>query len=264
MLQHSVKYRIYPSLLDGYTNLKQSGEVWEMYWGFSENPPHTQEEFEQIQFQELIDKINRVPSEPSQAALRGTALNTLCDRLVCGITDPRCEFVPINAEDGEVMGFKALITDRDASGEFFFPRAMTDKLISLYPTLETIPQAQLSNVIVSPKYGAVELYGYADYILPHSIHDLKTTGKYAVGKFKHHAQHLVYPYCVDPQRVQRFDYDVVEITKGNAWAFYQETYIYEPQRDILRLIALLEEFIEWLESNREKITDKKIFNQEEQ
>lgn len=58
-----IKYRIYPSLLDAYQNYLDSDIIYDKYWGYSETPPHTPEEFRKQQFQSLIDRINRVHYE---------------------------------------------------------------------------------------------------------------------------------------------------------------------------------------------------------
>ena len=67
-------YRIYATLLDSYFNYLNSDAIYERYYGWSENPPCTEEEFRQKQFQELIDRINRRPFD-SEAADKGTAFN---------------------------------------------------------------------------------------------------------------------------------------------------------------------------------------------
>ena len=67
-------YRIYATLLDSYFNYLNSDVIYERYYGWSENPPYTEEEFRQKQFQELIDRINRRPFD-SEAADKGTAFN---------------------------------------------------------------------------------------------------------------------------------------------------------------------------------------------
>ena len=271
-----VNYRIYQSLLDAYDAYVRSSDVWESYRGFSENPPHTPEEFEAQQLRELLDKINRVPVAISEAALRGTALNALIDLLVCGETDPRCEFRPVYEEqeiysDGDarmrtvktdkLLGYNVHISDRGSEADFYFSADMCERVTSLYPALETLPQQYLSRTLYTPKYGSVELYGFADYVLPDSVHDLKTCSRYFVGKFKHNSQHLAYPYCIDPQLTQRFDYDVVEIGRGGAWQVYQETYMYDPVRDIPALVGKVEGFIGFLNRHSDEITDRKIFNQ---
>ena len=56
-------YRIYATLLDAFWGYLNSDVIWDKYWGWSENPPHTPEEFHEQQFHELIDRINRKPFE---------------------------------------------------------------------------------------------------------------------------------------------------------------------------------------------------------
>ena len=58
-----LNYRIYATLLDSYFNYLNSDVIYERYYGWSENPPCTEEEFRQKQFQALIARINRKPRE---------------------------------------------------------------------------------------------------------------------------------------------------------------------------------------------------------
>lgn len=74
-------YRIYATLLDSYFNYLNSDVIYERYYGWSENPPCTEEEFRQKQLQELIDRINRRPFD-SEAADKGTAFNEVIDCMV--------------------------------------------------------------------------------------------------------------------------------------------------------------------------------------
>ena len=74
-------YRIYATLLDAFWGYLNSDVIWDKYWGWSENPPHTPEEFHEQQFQELINRINRKPFD-SEAADKGTAFNELVDALI--------------------------------------------------------------------------------------------------------------------------------------------------------------------------------------
>ena len=53
-----IKYKIYPTLLDAFRRYRHAYELWEDYYGFSEDPKHTAEEFEQKCLEELLDKIN--------------------------------------------------------------------------------------------------------------------------------------------------------------------------------------------------------------
>ena len=74
-------YNIYPSLLDSFQQYVDSDIIWEKYWGFSNNPPHTLEEFHDIQFQSVIDRINRVPYD-NEAVAKGTAFNEVVDCMI--------------------------------------------------------------------------------------------------------------------------------------------------------------------------------------
>ena len=73
-----VRYQLYPSLIDAYTNYSQSEVIYNKYWGGAESPALTLEEYEAQAFQDLIDKINRVPKDLIKADV-GTAFNELVD-----------------------------------------------------------------------------------------------------------------------------------------------------------------------------------------
>ena len=101
--------------------------------------------------------------------------------------------------------------------------------------------------------------------MPATVHDIKTTGSYTVGKFKDHHQHLVYPYALmkNGSDVRTFEYNIVEFNKGGyVIDTYTETYVFNPERDIPILTNHCEEFVRFLEENRKLITDTKIFGNE--
>lgn len=277
------KYRFYATLLDTYMNYVESDAIWQKYWGWSETPPHTPEEFRQSQFQQLIDRINRVPFD-SEAADKGTAFNEVIDCMVEHrksekvqmerIVEPdvithvmgqvdNCdpderwadvEFVD-NPNAGKIIGVRARYNDRvfdfdiKLCREFadYFKGALTQQFVS---------------AILPTAYGDVEVYGYIDELMPLSTHDIKTTGKYEVGKFKNNSQHLVYPYCLyrDGSDVRLFEYNVAEIDKYGRWQTFTETYVFDPVRDIPVLTDRCESLIRFIEENKHLITDKKIFN----
>src|SRR5512142_2672244 len=78
------KYKFYATLLDALQGYLNSSEVWQEYWGQSEDPSKTEEQFEKEQFQSVIDRINRVPMkwEDSEAADKGTAFNEVVDCII--------------------------------------------------------------------------------------------------------------------------------------------------------------------------------------
>lgn len=254
------QYKIYPTLLDAYQRYLNAEETWEKYWGFSENPPHTAEEFSEQAKQELLDKINRKPFD-SLAADRGTAFNELIDHIVSERPSSRATITPIGTDNP--TAYRVELNDR----AFIFPTEMVKQTADKYR--EAVCQKLLLGTI-DTIYGMVELYGYADYINPLSLHDLKTTGSYAVGKFKQNWQHVVYPYLLAEEGITmtRFDYDIVLLTPSRQEEdgaetyreieFFTETYLYRPS-DAFRLKCFLERFIEFLEENRDQITDTKIF-----
>lgn len=250
------RYRIYPTLLDAFTQYEQAEAVYEQYYGWSENPSITLEEFCAQRRQELIDRINRVPFE-SAAADRGTVFNELVDCLI-ERRKPR-EGITAEPYDG-VNGTMIRATYKEQ--EFCFPRCIIQSFADYYQGALT---QQFVSSTLPTEYGEVELYGYIDELMPLSVHDIKTTGSYSVGKYKDHAQHLVYPYCLMQQgnKVYHFEYDILELDKkGAPNGIYKEVYLFNPERDIPLLRDKVEAFIRFLEENKTEITDIKVFGYE--
>ena len=255
------KYKIYATLLDSYFNYLNSDVIYERYYGWSENPPCTEEEFQQKQFQELIDRINRKPFD-SEVADKGTAFNEVID---CMIENRKSETVQVekiysDIGNGEqkVIALKAVYNNRS----FVFPISLCREFANYYK--EALTQQRVE-AILPTAYGNVLVYGLIDELMPTSVHDIKTTGSYTVGKFKDHHQHLVYPYALmkNGSDVRTFEYNIVEFNKGGYVVdTYTETYVFNPERDIPILTNHCEEFIRFLEENRELITDKKILGGE--
>ncbi|TFU92942.1 HNH endonuclease [Barnesiella sp. WM24] len=270
----NVSYRFYATLLDGFQDYLNSDTIWEKYWGYSENPPHTPEEFKQKQFQSFIDRINRVPFD-SEAADKGTAFNEIIDCMIehrkSDKVDVRYAYETIvmgqvdNCDPDErwaevyqtnkVIGLNATYNNR----QFYFDINLCREFANYYKGALT---QQFVKAIVPTRYGNVEVYGYVDELMPQSIHDIKTTGKYSVGKFKEHWQHIVYPYCYQQNgiNIRLFEYNIAEIDKYGRWETFTESYMYKPERDIPRLVNMCEELIRFLMENRHLITDRKIFN----
>ena len=269
-------YRIYATLLDSYFNFLNSDVIYERYYGWSENPPCTEEEFRQKQFQELIDRINRKPFD-SEAADKGTAFNEVID---CMVENRKSETMQVEkvykviregacdetgkplyydeVQTNEVIGLKATYNNR----VFTFPISLCREFSGYFKGALT---QQRVEAILPTAYGNVLVYGVIDELMPASVHDIKTTGSYTVGKFKDHHQHLVYPYALmkNCSDVRTFEYNIVEFNKGGyVIDTYTETYVFNPERDIPILTNHCEEFIRFLEENRELITDTKIFGNE--
>lgn len=248
-----VKYQFYATILDTFQGWLSSSEVYQDYWGFSEDPSKTEEDFEKEQFQSLIDRINRVPMkwEDSEAADKGTAFNEIVDCLIAGRKSDKME-LRSNKETG-------IIQADYNKRQFIFPLSLCREFADYF----NFATSQVYTEAVLPtKYGDVLLYGHIDELLPESCHDIKTTGKYKAGKFRNNWQHIVYPYCLNESgnHVFEFEYNVAMFSGKDSYSTFTEYYRYSPARDKARLIGICERLIEFLEANRNLITDKKIFN----
>lgn len=242
------KYRLYATILDAFWGYLNSDAVWEKYWRWSENPPHTPEEFHDLQFKQLIDRINRVPFD-NEKADRGTAFNELVDALIEKRKPCKME-VERNAEN---TCYTVVYNNRT----FVFPISLCCEFANYFK--EALTQIRVESILPTC-FGDVLVYGFIDELMPTTVHDIKTTESYTVGKFKDHHQHLVYPYALmqDGSDVRTFEYNIVEFNKS-GYDTYTETYVFVPERDIPILTSHCEMFISFLEENRNLITDKKIF-----
>lgn len=272
-MKQQPKYRFYATLLDAFNDYIHSDVIWQKYWGWSENPPHTPEEFHELQFQELINRINRVPFD-NEKADRGTAFNEVID---CMVENRKSEMMKIERvykverfgacdevgkplyydeeQTNEVVALKATYNNR----EFTFPISICREFANYFKGALT---QQRVEAILPTRFGDVLVYGFIDELMPSTVHDIKTTGQYTFGKFKSHFQHLVYPYALiqNGNDIRTFEYNILEFSKaGYPVDTYTETYVFVPERDIPILTNHCEELIEFLEENKELITDTKIF-----
>ena len=246
-----VAYKFYATLLDSFYDYLNSDAIYEEYYGYVENPKISIDEFHEKQYQSLLDRINRVPFK-SEAADKGTAFNEVIDCMVLHQNSDKMKIVRWK-DKGSTVGVKA----RYDGFDFYFPLPLIQEVASWYKG--GLPQ-QYIQAVLPTTFGNVMLYGYIDYVMPFKTCDLKTTSRYSFGKFKHHFQHLVYPYALEKNGadVREFEYNVVLWGKYNYETF-TESYLYRPERDVPYLTQHVEDFIRFLQDNRDKITDKKIF-----
>lgn len=244
-------YRFYATLLDAFEGYLHSDRIYEECWGFSDNPGKTPEEFEAEQFRSLLGRINRVPLD-SEAADRGTVFNEIIDCLILGKRSEKMEI----ASDRDAGTITANYNRRT----FTFPIALCREFSDYFAG--ATPQV-LTEAILPTRCGDVLLYGYIDELLPLSVHDIKTTSRYSVGKFRHNWQHRIYSYCLieNGNPVFDFEYNVAVFPKYPSGRIetFTEAYRFDPKTDIPCLTEHCERFIEFLEANRHKITDTKIF-----
>lgn len=251
-MQHKVQYKFWATLFDAYQNYLDATDIYEEYWGYSENPPFTLQEFQDKQYQSLLDTINKVPFD-SEAADKGTTFNEVIDCMVLHQNSDRMKITKEYSNEGSLIGVKAVYNNR----EFHFPLHLIKQMADYYKG--GVPQ-QYVEATLPTAYGDILLYGYVDYIMPLMICDLKTTSRYSVGKFKNHYQHLVYPYCLQQSGadVRMFEYNIVVMTKY-SYDIFKECYLFRPERDIPKLTATCEDIVRFLQDNRDKITNRKIF-----
>ena len=256
-MSSKVSYNFYATLLDSYQNYLDSDKLWEKFWGSSENPKLSIDEYAEQCKQDLINRINRVPFD-SEAADRGTAFNEIVDCLIENRNTDKMKVSKVLDGNNKVIALKALYKER----EFTFPLEMCRELANYFKGAVT---QYFCEAILPTKYGNVKLYGYLDELMPTCIHDIKTTGRYEAYKFRDHWQHIVYPYCLreEGNDISTFEYDVIRLgSKPDDYDFFTEVYNYDEKIDKPRLVAHCEGLIEFLNANKELITDKKIFNYE--
>ena len=270
----SVRYKIYPSLLDKFQSFLDADQATEEWWNLDSEGEYklTADEMSDKLEQELLDAVNRVPHEPSEAADKGTCFNEVID---CLIAHRKCEYEGMDISSGELAGNR-VITAKLNGFEFIFDREMCLNFAGTYFADATCDNAAISqhqcSAILPTKYGDVELYGYVDEIKGDLVIDIKTTSRYDFGKFSKGWQKHLYPYCLiasgELASVRAFCYDVVVWSGGTKTnpvingKFYREWYDFHFEQSQKALTMICERFIEWLEAHREQITDKKIFAEE--
>ena len=243
---------------------------------------------------ELINTINRIPKGPMEAADKGTAFNEIVDCLIENRKSGREDCKISTTYRGEGKTIKDwLDRNQGAIGENAYFRCLSilnkDKVIrgeingftfdydvQLCKDAAEYFRGSLTQFLaegtMDTKYGPVRLYGYIDEWVSNQMIDIKTTSRYNFGKYEHGWQRHIYPWCVIEAglttEIESFTYWVLEWAyqrKGEpltAKGIYEETYTYDHADSGRRIKAMLEAFIEWLESRKEFIQDRKIFGGE--
>ena len=240
-------YCIYPTLLDAYTSYVRADDIYDKYYGWAESPSVTLEEFREKSFTDLIDRINRKPFE-NEAASKGTAFNALVDVLASKKNSDKIKYSI--SEDGKMYQ-----VEYDGY-DFFFPAEICRHYARKFA--DALHQSFVEGTLTTT-YGNVRLYGYTDEITGFAVHDIKTTSKYQVGKYRHNWQHLVYLYCLRDMGVD-VDTFIYEVTDFSS--IYTELYHWHKD-SFYTLRDGVEDFIRFVNDNRDLITDTKIFGNAE-
>lgn len=260
------KYKIYPSLLDTFQRYLESEKDFEGYANEDAEGGYKRslEEISQEREQALLDAVNRVPHETTEAQLKGTIFNDIIDYQA----HTRAGF----AEDGIASiymrecsnGWQVCEVKLQDGGYYEFNGRDINHYAEQY---RGAVSQYLCKATLPTRFGEVLLYGYVDEICGDTVKDIKTTSRYDFGKFASKWQKELYPYCLvasgDLPGVVRFDYDVYvwRERKGEPIGVerYTESYDYDHERATRRLVQGCEALISWLEANRHRITDTKVF-----
>lgn len=186
--------------------------------------------------QDFLDKINRVPFQ-SDAAEKGSAFND--------VLDIKLKQVPLPEETRKSEELLAKYK--------FNSNLLYELSIRL---CGSVPQYFCKRTLETSK-GTLELYGYVDYILYQKAIDLKTTKTYTLGKYATNWQQVVYPWCLAGEGViiNEFEFLVTDFEN-----IYREPYPVNLHNGYL--IWHCERLIDFIESKKMFITDKKIFGGE--
>lgn len=242
-------YRISPSLMNAFSDYLNAEELWLKFWGNADSPAKSLDEFTAEKRQNVIDYINRAPQPLNEAADRGICLNEIIDCLIGSTPN------------------SSVVWDKDGSKywaerngfHFDFDATLVEELELQFK--DAIPQYHLRHVYTPRGVDyAIELHGYADYIFPTMIWDLKTTNKYEGEKYANNWQRLVYPVvAVDAEdmiKCERFVFHAVEmfsnkltgVLHGRRWNEVYDCNIDDARSKIMEFLtaAFVPQFDKWL------------------
>jgi hypothetical protein len=193
-------YKIYPTLLNSFAiylnrTTDREGELI-------------------VDFQEMINRINRVKKPTTEAQQRG-----------------------INFE-------KAITT---GEGEEDFPEEIIEKGRAI------LPQKFKTQFYVESRYKNVSLYGFVDLISGNRAYDIKTTRNYDGTRYALNHQNL---YLLGLQKwgIKSLDYVITDMNDVYVESYHIDTYDFTP------LYEQIDLFVEFLETNKRLIRDKKIID----
>ncbi len=311
MQQPKINYAFSPSLLDAYQRMvdtkveeffyQDETGAWHLNWNEAEETLHySEEEVDALLKQEFIDKVNKVPTPPSEAASKGTAFNEIVDCLVkkCKPSNPAIVIKTIrSAEDlhkARTLRFLEQLRngkpepkkeDNDATFakigvpfifasidgfEYFFDKDFCLEAAEYFKNC--ICQYYTKGLLETSK-GVVELHGYIDYLRQDRLYDAKTTKQYAFGNYQKKWQRYTYPFTLIESgmmnEVNSFEFTIYLLKGGSSrtplitGTQYKEVYTYDHEQARKMLTQQCERVIEFLEQNRSLITNMKVFGQTE-
>jgi len=290
-------YAFSPSLLNAFQRMldtkaeeyfyKDESGAWHLNWNESEGELHfSEEEVEALLKQEFIDTVNKVPQPPSEAASKGTAFNEIVDCIVMN-RKPKPDFIieslrgyDIKREEGAVDEVgkpiyydywfehinKPCIYASVNGFEYYFDMDMCKEMARYFK--DSICQF-FTKCNLQTSLGVVEIHGFIDYLRRSIVYDLKTTKKYSFGDYSKNWQRYAYPFMLIESGlmndVDLFEFTVNVLKGGTATqplitsSVYREIYNYDHEQSRAMLTNQCERLIEFLEENKDLITNKKVF-----
>ena len=291
-----VDYAFSPSILDAFQRMldtkvedyfyQDETGAWHQNWNETEETLHySEEEVDALLKQEFLDKVNKVPTPPSEAASKGTAFNEIVDCLVLRkkAVNPNVVIKTVRSgddlsqtreetglsEDGRItfdkVGKTFIYAGLDGF-EFFFDKEFCLGAAEYFRN--SICQYYTKSLLETQK-GIVELHGYIDYLRQNMVFDCKTTRRYTFGDFQKKWQRYTYPFALIESgmmnEVSSFEFTVYVLSGGTSRTplitgkQYKEIYTYDHEQARQMLTQQCERLAEFLEDHRDKIVNEKIF-----
>lgn len=313
-----VNYAFSPSLLDAFETMNntkledyfyqdESG-AWHKNYNEEDGTFHLSDaEMHERLKKEFLDKVNKVPQPPSEAASKGTAFNEIVDCLVLNRKPENPKVVIKTIRSGDdlfsvkpkpspvILPDNTTRPDEAAMNQLYaqcmeqyskigmpFIYAAIDGFEFLFDKNLCMDAAEYHKNSLCQYYtaatlqtskGLVELHGYIDYLRENKIFDAKTSKKYDFGNYMHRWQRYTYPYTMIESglmdAVSSFEFTIYKLTGGGPRSplitgeRYMEEYTYDHEQAKQMLVAHCEQLIDFLEANRESITNLKVFGIED-
>jgi CRISPR/Cas system-associated exonuclease Cas4 (RecB family) len=133
------------------------------------------------------------------------------------------------------------------------PHAFENQIVE--KVRDMLPTSRVEQMPIKFTHQNIQFYGFADVVGEGKVIDIKTTSSYKPNKFQHNFQNL-YMYALKDRGCIEMEYIIYDFKD-----IYIETYQLA-NYDFSSMLHHMELFAEFLEDNRQFITDKKIFVEE--
>lgn len=254
-----IAFHVSPSILDKYMSMLDADQSWEHFYGMSEEPSVSLDEWRDKMLKELVDAVNGVVTPSSPAADLGTCLNEAVDCILLGQRSTRDDVVLQSGQAGHdgTHDMGECVFAVKGENKFMFH---AEDVVNLATHVRGMTPQELVSETIQTNMGCVQLYGYPDYYDPKSgiVVDLKTTKNYESGKYANYMQRYVYPYILTMsgkiERYRHFNFLVCKVTgnnKSNPFVeleLFNETYT-EPMLTIYQKLAeVVGGFVSWYDN----------------